>query len=168
MTAIRDRIKELRRVRAGDLAPNPKNWRRHPANQEAAMRGVLSELGYADALLARETPAGLMLIDGHLRASLDPEQVVPVLVVDLDEAEADLLLTTLDPLSAMAEADAERLEALLADTRSGDDAVTALLEQLAVSAGIAPPMFDAPDGDQPRLDQAEPVKCPECGNVFQA
>jgi hypothetical protein len=28
--AIRDRIIELRRVRAGDLLPNPKNWRRHP------------------------------------------------------------------------------------------------------------------------------------------
>jgi hypothetical protein len=27
---IRDRIKELRRVRAGDLRPHPKNWRKHP------------------------------------------------------------------------------------------------------------------------------------------
>ena len=26
---IRDRIKELRRVRAGDLKPHPKNWRVH-------------------------------------------------------------------------------------------------------------------------------------------
>ena len=27
---IRDRIKELRRVRAGELRPHPHNWRTHP------------------------------------------------------------------------------------------------------------------------------------------
>jgi hypothetical protein len=30
---IRDRIKELRRVRASELKPHPKNWRTHPAAQ---------------------------------------------------------------------------------------------------------------------------------------
>jgi len=51
--AIRDRIKELRRVRAADPVPNPKNWRRHPKAQADALRGLLAEIGYADALLAR-------------------------------------------------------------------------------------------------------------------
>jgi hypothetical protein len=31
---IRDRIKELRRVRADDLKPHPKNWRVHPDAQK--------------------------------------------------------------------------------------------------------------------------------------
>ena len=63
---IRDRIKELRRVPASELQPNPKNWRTHPQAQQDALRGVLAEVGYAGALLARETPeGGLMLIDGH-------------------------------------------------------------------------------------------------------
>lgn len=143
MTAIRDRIKELVRVRAGDLAPNPKNWRRHPAKQEAAMRGVLAELGYADALLARETAEGLMLIDGHLRASLDPEQTVPVLVLDVDEAEADYLLATLDPLAAMAERDGDMVAELLTDVRTGQDAVRDLLE----SVGGAQPDVGLTDED---------------------
>jgi hypothetical protein len=69
---IRDRVKALVRVRAGDLLPNPKNYRRHPKAQADALRGLLSEVGFADALLARETPAGLMLIDGHLRAETTP------------------------------------------------------------------------------------------------
>ena len=78
---IRDRIVELRRVAAHELVPNPKNWRRHPARQAAALRGVLEEVGYADALLARQLPDGrLMLIDGHLRAETTPDQLVPVLV----------------------------------------------------------------------------------------
>jgi hypothetical protein len=65
--AIRDRIRELRRVRARDLVPHPKNWRKHPRAQAAALRGLLTEIGYADALLVRELRDGaLMIIDGHL------------------------------------------------------------------------------------------------------
>jgi hypothetical protein len=70
---IRDRIKELRRVKAKDLLPNPKNWRHHPKAQAEVLRGLLAEVGYADALLARELPEGrLMLIDGHLRVEPRP------------------------------------------------------------------------------------------------
>ena len=54
---IRDRIQGLERVRAGDLLPNPKNWRVHPEAQQNAVRGILNEVGYVDALLVRETPA---------------------------------------------------------------------------------------------------------------
>ena len=86
--------------------PIRSNWRRHPARQAAALRGVLEEIGYADALLARVLPDGrLMLIDGHLRAETTPDQLVPVLVLDVDENEANKLLATLDPLAAMAETD---------------------------------------------------------------
>src|SRR4051812_19602077 len=85
---VRDRIKELRRVPAKELVPNPKNWRRHPKAQGEALRGLLQEIGYSDALLARELADGrLMIIDGHLRAETTPDLHVPVLVLDLDEAE---------------------------------------------------------------------------------
>ncbi len=105
---IRDRIKELRRVRASDLRPNPRNWRTHPAVQQDALRGLLAEVGYADALLARELADGtLMLVDGHLRAETTPDAVVPVLVLDLSEAEADKVLLTLDPLAGMATTSSE-------------------------------------------------------------
>lgn len=86
---IRDRIKEFRRIRAGDLVANPKNWRKHPKGQAEALKGILSEIGYANALIARETQDGLMLIDGHLRAETTPDMLVPVLVLDVTEAEAD-------------------------------------------------------------------------------
>src|SRR5580692_5069287 len=75
---IRDRIRELRRVPAKDLLVNPKNWRRHPKAQADALRGLLTEIGYADALLARELPDGqLMLIDGHLRKDTTPDVELP-------------------------------------------------------------------------------------------
>src|SRR5712671_1753818 len=81
---IRDRIRELRRVRAGSLLPNPKNWRRHSKAQADALRGLLTEIGFAGALLVRELPDGrLTLIDGHLRAETKPEAMVPVLLLDV-------------------------------------------------------------------------------------
>jgi hypothetical protein len=59
------------------------------------MKGLLAEIGYADALLARELSDGqLALIDGHLRQSITPEQEVPVLILDVNGAEADKLLAT--------------------------------------------------------------------------
>lgn len=113
--SIRDRIRELRRVRARDLVPNPKNWRRHPRVQRDALRDLLVKIGFADALLARELPDGsLMLIDGHLRADIAPDSTVPVLIVDVSEEEADLILATLDPLASLAESDSEKVKALLA------------------------------------------------------
>jgi hypothetical protein len=125
---IRDRVRELRRVRAKDLLPNPKNWRTHPRAQAAALSGLLAEIGYADALLARELPDGrLQLIDGHLRAETTPEMQVAVLILDLSDEEANKLLLTLDPLAAMAESDSERIKALLENVQTNDAAVEALL-----------------------------------------
>jgi hypothetical protein len=129
---IRDRIKELRRVKAKDLIPNSKNWRVHPKAQAAALRGLLSEIGYADALLARELPDGrLQLIDGHLRAETTPNAMVPVLILDVNDSEADKILLTLDPLAAMAEADTERIGQLLQTVRSDSPAVEELLRRTA-------------------------------------
>jgi DNA modification methylase len=132
---IRDRIVELRRVAARELVPNPKNWRRHPARQAAALRGVLDEVGYADALLARQLPDGrLMLIDGHLRAETTPDQLVPVLVLDVDETEANKLLATLDPLAAMAETDKLALKDLAGFVQTDSAELRELLDG---TAGIA-------------------------------
>jgi ParB-like chromosome segregation protein Spo0J len=128
---IRDRIIDFRRVRAADLRPNPRNWRVHPPAQQDALRGVLAEIGYADALLARELPDGsLMLVDGHLRAETTPDAIVPVLVLDVDEQEADKILLTHDPLAAMATSSQERLHELLADVQTESAAVQSLLDEL--------------------------------------
>jgi len=134
---IRDRIRELRRVPASELRPNPKNWRTHPEAQANALKGLLAEVGIADAVLARELPDGsLMLLDGHLRAETLGEEVVPVLVLDVDEAEGDKVLATLDPLAAMAEADAAKLDAILREVDTGSPDVQQLLADLADEAGL--------------------------------
>jgi DNA modification methylase len=134
---IRNRVRELRLVRASQLLPNRKNWRRHPAEQAAALRGLLDEIGYADALIARDTPDGLVLIDGHLRAETTPNMMVPVVIVDLTEDEADKFLLTADPLAGMAVADVKQVDALLATVRFESESVGALLEKIAGEAALA-------------------------------
>ncbi|QDT70486.1 hypothetical protein MalM25_34340 [Planctomycetes bacterium MalM25] len=128
---IRDRVKELRRVRAGDLQPHPKNWRTHSRHQQDVWRGVLSELGMAGALLVRELPDGqLQLLDGHLRAQSNPSATVPVLVLDLDDREAEKLLLTYDPLGALAGVDDTRLADLLGRAETDAEAVREMLGHL--------------------------------------
>ena len=135
--SVRNRIKELRTVPANELVPSPENWRTHPEAQREALRGVLAEVGVADAVLARELDDGrLMLIDGHLRTEEMGEQPIPVLVLDVNEAEARKLLLTLDPLAAMAEADAAKLDALMRQVETGSEAVADLITDIASEAGM--------------------------------
>lgn len=147
---IRDRIIELRRVNAADLRPNPRNWRTHPPAQQDAMRGVLAEIGYAGALLARRLPdGGLELIDGHLRAELTPDAEVPVLVLDLEKSEADTLLAVFDPLSAMAATDAETLAGLLDGVETESDAVRAMLDGMLKAGDGALPASEGNIDEMP-------------------
>lgn len=148
-TTIRDRITGLRRVRAGDLLPNPRNWRTHPKHQSDALRGLLDEIGWADALIARELDDGrLELIDGHLRAGMDADAQVPVLVLDVTQAEADKVLATLDPLAALAGMNGEALTDLEARVTTENEAVRSLLDRVFASARQAKFGF-ADDKDPP-------------------
>jgi hypothetical protein len=146
---IRNRIRELRLVRAGDLKSNPKNWRTHPPLQRKALAAVLADVGYADALLVRETPEGLVLIDGHLRAEVTPDAEVPVLVLDVTEQEADKILLTLDPLAGMAEADAAQLESLLGTVQFEDESLIKMLAELAEQHDLAPLHDEDADQEEP-------------------
>jgi ParB-like chromosome segregation protein Spo0J len=151
---IRDRIKEFRRVKASDLRPHPRNWRTHPPAQRDALRGVLAEVGYADALLARQLPDGtLELIDGHLRAETTPEMEVPVLILDLTEEEAAKLLAVLDPLAGMAQPNREMLAELVGDVETENKAVQTLLDQLLHTSEQLPE--ETPDASSQEVNVPE-------------
>ncbi len=150
---------------AGELRPNPRNWRTHPDAQRDALRGVLAEVGYADALLARELDDGsLELVDGHLRAETTPEAIVPVLVLDVSQEEADKILLTLDPLAALAGVDDRRLTDLLTSTQFVSPQLEQLLDGLAQDAARAE--RDACDGaERPEVEIPEAFQLVvECGS----
>lgn len=146
---IRNRIMGLRFVKASELIPHPANWRRHPTAQSSVLRELLAEIGYADALITRETPRGLVLVDGHLRAELTPDTEVPVLVVDLSEQEARTVLATLDPIGALAERDGSILRDLLASITTHSVEVQAFLDRLM------PPRLTKPEDPGARFLEAK-------------
>ncbi len=172
---IRDRIKGLRRVKASELLPHPQNWRIHPETQRAALQGVLEEIGWADALLARKLPDGrLQLVDGHLRKDLAADDKVPVLVVDLDDAEAQKVLVSLDPLASLANANRDELDALLQEVRTQDPNLRAMLDDLRARGGLAEsigtgPLPESANGreiDESIADSVKIQTCPKCGHKF--
>lgn len=161
---IRDRIVDFRRVPASELVPHPLNWRTHPDAQRRALRAVLEEIGYAGAALARLLPDGrLQLIDGHLRAEETPNMSVPVLVTDLDEKEAELMLLTHDPLAALAGTNEANAAELLAGVETENADLKEFLEALQVDEGIE--IADEPAEELPRISGAEEigllVECPD-------
>jgi len=160
MADIRNRVKEYRLVRAGDILPNPRNWRTHPQAQKDAYRAIAESIGFAGALLTRELDDGrLMLIDGHMRQSENPDELLPVLITDLSESESDTVLATFDPISAMAQADAAALDSLLRTVNSDSAAVQAMLAQLADDAGLYQDAHPNAGEDQgAQIDRADELR----------
>jgi ParB-like chromosome segregation protein Spo0J len=148
--AVRNRVQGGETARLGDLEPAPFNWRTHPPEQRQAVVGSIRELGLIAPLMTRRLPDGrLQLWDGHLRLeelleAVGPDARVPVVVTDLNEAEARKANLYADPLAGMAEADGEKLDALLREVNTGDPALADMLDQLAQDAGL----LDGADDDQ--------------------
>jgi len=137
LNTLRDRIKELRRVPASALLPSPRNWRDHNDDQRNTLRALLAEIGVVAACLARELPDGsLMLIDGHMRKQEVGDGVLPVLVLDVTEAEADKIMATLDPLAAMAESNAAQLDLLLRNVETSNEWLQKMIAETAAAAGL--------------------------------
>lgn len=124
-----------------DLVGNPRNWRTHPKAQRDALAGVLDQVGWVQDVIVNKRTG--YLVDGHARVAVAAqrgEASVPVVYVDLSEDEELLILATLDPLAAMAEADTDALADLLASVTSEDAALTAMLDALAHESGVEHPV----------------------------
>lgn len=134
---MRNRIREFRQVRAGELRAARHNPAVHTAEQRAAVGDLLERFGLVDVLLAWQSPRGLELIDGHLRAELAADQEVSVAVLDVaDQAEADALLAALDASGRMAEVDGGALGELLRSAAGAlPDTMAAYLGDLAFDSG---------------------------------
>lgn len=129
---IRNRIVGYRVVKASDLAEHPKNWRIHPEGQKKAMRGVLNQVGWVDAVLFNTTTQ--RILDGHLRRDLAEDQFIPVLDVELTEEEELLVLATFDPITALADMNAKMLDEIIEGLSGYNDDLADLLSELEDAA----------------------------------
>ena len=90
-----------------------------------------------------------------------------MIILDLNDAEADKLLVVFDPIAAMAEQDTIKLKALMSHVESDSEGLTSLLEDLSSSFTIGeynpkdaepPPYFPSYDEE---IETA--YGCPKCG-----
>ena len=149
-----------------DLVGNPRNWRTHPQAQRDALAGVLDEVGWVQDVIVNKRTG--YLVDGHARVAVAAqrgEDAVPVVYVDLSEDEEYLILSTLAPLSAMAESDTDALSDLLEMVETSDGAIAQMLSDLATESGIEAeldgvaytqkietPIYE-PTGEQPSVSE---------------
>jgi len=148
------------------LLANEANWRVHPKEQQDALADVLDDVGWVQQIIVNRRTSddwqpgerGVeTVVDGHLRVSLAlrrGEPMVPVLYVDLSPDEERLILATIDPISALAVADADKLAGLLDGLTVEGAAVEAMLASLAASEGIGEPSEEDDRGDLLALTQA--------------
>jgi len=139
MSDWRNRVVGLEYHAAGDILDHPDQWKIHTPQQSQALLGTLGQVGIADAMIVYHSPAkdgALVRIDGHGRKALDPSAVWPCLVLDVNDAEAALLLASLDPIAALARANAPKLDGLLRKTDTGNAALQGVFAELARQAGL--------------------------------
>lgn len=132
-STIRDRILDFKRIPASEISDNERNWRTHPFAQTRALQEMLESVGIAGALTAYYSDRNegkLTLIDGHARRSQADQSDWPVLILDVDDEEADMLLATYDSITNMAETDVSQLSSLLDDIKLGTPALADLVQTL--------------------------------------
>jgi hypothetical protein len=154
-------------MRVGDIAPAPWNPKTHPEIQHKRMGAVLDEFGIGDTLKAFYADDGrLTLFDGHLRQSLDDDQVWPVDITDYSEDEARRLVLYYDPMAALAERHEERWQDIAASFEERNEALAGWLDEMRDPIGEMPDFFPVDESEQPRLDQKAPITCPLCDGEF--
>jgi hypothetical protein len=162
--AFRNRIVGEGLEAPDQLLANPQNWRVHPKHQVDALEGLLSAVGWVQRVIVNRTTGHV--VDGHARVALGlrrGEAEIPVLYVELSEAEEAVVLAALDPIGSLAGTDQAMLDGLLQDVDSGN---AALDEFLLGLLDKAPDFEPGTEEEQSRLDQKSPTVCPSCGHEF--
>ncbi len=131
LAEIKNRIIGSGEEQLDNILFNPRNWRIHPLSQQNALKGVLEEVGWVQEVIINKNTGHL--VDGHLRCQLAAREgatTIPVKYVDLTEEEEILVLSTLDPIAAMAATDKQKLDELFADIQSDNENVNKMLDEI--------------------------------------
>lgn len=128
--------KEIKFAPADQFLSNPDNPRLHPETQRKAVKGSLDSLGWVAPVIVN-TRTGY-LVDGHERVwqgMHNDNAHVPYIEIDLTEAEEKQFLATFDWLTSLATYNNDRLENLMQGIASDNNAVQALISDMAEQTG---------------------------------
>ena len=176
----RNRIVKTGEVDVEQLLANEKNWRIHPKVQQDALLGAIEDIGIVKSILlnlrtSEQWSPGERgvetMVDGHLRVMLamrSHQKTLPAEWCDLTPSEEAIALSTLDPLTSLAVADKEKLDALLREMPPVDARLQEMLAGLAEKEGLygnkerteaEPPDDFREYGENIETD----YQCPKCG-----
>lgn len=172
----RDRIIEFVTVKAKDVAPNTRNWRKHGGDQRRTLDALLRRIGKGDILKAYRNGAGeLVFLDGHLRADLNPNESWHVAILDLTDEEAELYLAAHDSITGMAEIDSDKIKDLLSRVKDMDAGLKSMFGKMVAAMDEEESYQDDDGSDFEDHDNGEyeiknqgkgVVTCPGCGEKF--
>lgn len=158
-TSWKNRIVGYSEEQPDQLLASPMNWRIHPKNQQEALSGVLGQVGVVQNIICNRATGHV--IDGHLRVALamrSGQPTIPVTWVDLTPEEEALILTTLDPLAAMAATDKAKLDELMHAVQSDDERVQQMLADMAEREGLEYGKQEPSDDPGAQVDRAEELR----------
>lgn len=156
---IKDRVVEITKKRLADLHRHPFNPKFHTDQQAALVSRLLTQIGWAGSAIAwysERNNGELTIFDAHLRQTLAPDFEATVIITDLTDAEADLMVALFDESSRMAEIDSATIEELI--TAIGDNHRDPLFEQALLkmaARGLSQADSDE-DEDTPKNQDSEP------------
>lgn len=133
-TEWQNRIEEHGLANVADIVLNENNWRTHPKQQYEALAESLSSMGWVKSITINLTTGNL--VDGHARVILAEQKhqkQIPAEYIRISEEEELLALQLLDPLSAMAGTDKEKLQANLLKSMAANHSqgIKDILERMA-------------------------------------
>lgn len=122
-------------MRAGDLLDHEENWHLHPQFQDEALTGALEQHGIVDVLLAYHSKKrdGYVLVNGHGRKALDQDVEWPVIILDIDDDEADDVLALLDTIGSWGQTDAMKLHSLISKAKAKNTKMATTIQRIKES-----------------------------------
>lgn len=150
MTTWKNRIIGYGEEEPDQLLANPKNWRIHPTEQQEGLQGVLDEVGYVQGVIVNRATG--FVVDGHMRVALamrNNQPKIPVTYVDLTPEEEDTILSTFDPIGAMAATDRVKLKELIDSVESENERVNKMMSDIAKRERVNVP--------EPQEEDEEPL-----------
>jgi len=129
-----------------EMQSNPENWREHPDYQTDALDALIfgeGGVGWAGVGLINnrkvengwmEDEAVFTLVDGHDRQKIAQArgEAMPCLIGEWSPEEERTILTTFDPIGALAKTNTKALGSLLASVKSKEKNVQRLIELVTV------------------------------------
>ena len=114
-----------------NLLANPKNARVHPTYQKDTLRSLLNEVGWVQSVIVNRRTN--FVIDGHARievALANNEISIPVVYVDLNENEENMILGALDSIGALATYNQQAAKSLIENIITDDENIKKLLQSI--------------------------------------